>query len=107
MQRVAVIAKLKADSLERARELIEKGPPFDPEEFGFERHSVYLSDEFAVFVFEGDRVNALVRTIGASGTAAAALADWEPMLDGLPRLAADAYTWERDPDPSCAGAQGD
>ena len=43
MQRLAVIARLKPNTEKRATELIETGPPFDPDELGFDRHSVYLS----------------------------------------------------------------
>lgn len=107
MQRVAVIAKLKANTIERARELIEKGPPFDPEKLDFERHYVYLSDDHAIFVFEGARVNALVRMVAGSGTAAQALADWEPTLDGMPRLAREAYGWERTREAGWVGSYGE
>ena len=96
MQRVAVVANLKPDSAERARELVASGPPFDPDELGFERHHVYVSEERVVFVFEWARVNSLVRTMAQSGTEAhEALAAWEPLLDGLPQLAPEAYFWER------------
>ena len=52
MQRVAVIANLKPDMAERARELVASGPPFDPDELGFERHHVYVSEGQVVFAFE-------------------------------------------------------
>jgi hypothetical protein len=54
MQRLAVIAKLKPDAEERAIELIREGPPFDPEGTGFQRHSVYLTSEEAVFAFDDE-----------------------------------------------------
>jgi len=98
MQRVAVIANLKPDMAERARELVASGPPFEPDELGFERHHVYVSEDRVVFVFEGARVNALIRKMADSGTGAhQALAAWEPILDGLPQLAPEAYFWERSP----------
>ena len=96
MQRVAVVANLKPDSVERARELVASGPPFDPDELGFERHHVYISEDRVVFVFEGARVNSLIRTMAQSGTDAhEGLAAWEPLLQGLPELAHEAYFWER------------
>ena len=103
MERVAVVAKLKPGTGERARELIAKRPPFDPEKVNLERHTVYLSDDHAVFVFEGGRVNALVRMVSEAGTAAAAFAEWERILDGMPRLTREAYSWERNRDPARVG----
>jgi DNA helicase HerA-like ATPase len=98
MQRVAVIAKLKDGAAERARELVREGPPFDPDKLGFERHVVYVSDDEIVFVFEGARVGALVRTLAAAdGDVKNAFAAWEKLLDGLPRLGHEAFFWERAP----------
>jgi hypothetical protein len=51
MNRLAVIAKLKPGAEKEAEELVEKGPPFDPSGLGFERHSVYLEGDHALFVF--------------------------------------------------------
>jgi hypothetical protein len=94
MQRVAVIATLKPDKAERARELVASGPPFDPDELGFERHHVYVSEGQAVFVFEGARVNALVQRLADAG-GHEAFAAWEPLIQGLPQLAHEAYFWQR------------
>jgi hypothetical protein len=107
MQRVAVIAKLKPDSVEQAKTLLEHGPPFDPEALGFERHSVYLSDGHAIFVFEGAQVSALVQTIAAAGGEThEAFAAWERLLDGLPELAQEAFSWAR-PAPVGSAAWGE
>jgi hypothetical protein len=40
-------------------------------------------------------VNALVKRLGEAGGAQQALAAWEPLLQGLPELAHEAYFWER------------
>ncbi len=95
MQRTAVVAKLKPGSAEKARELIVSGPPFDPDALGFERHHVYISEDTAVFVFEGANVNALIKTLAETGGAQEAFAAWEQLLQGLPELAREAYFWER------------
>src|SRR3712207_6810708 len=75
--------------------------------FRSERHYVYLSDDHAIFVFEGARVNALVRMVAGTGTAAQALADWEPILDGMPRLAREVYGWERTREAGWVGSYGE
>ena len=96
MQRIAVIAKLKEGAAESARELLEEGPPFDPDALGFDRHAVYLSEEEVVFIFEGARVGSLIRTLSkAGGETRRAFAAWDPLLDGLPRLAQESYFWQR------------
>jgi hypothetical protein len=107
MQRVAVVARLKPGSAERARELIAEGPPFDPEAIDLQRHVVYLSDDVAVFVFEGGRVNALVRAVARGDTGTAAFAAWEPILAGIPRLVQEEFSWERAENPAWAGAWGE
>jgi hypothetical protein len=107
MQRVAVVATLKPGTAERAKELIAKGPPFDPEELDLRRHTVYLSDEVAVFVFEGGRVSALVRTLARTGHGSAAFAEWDTILAGLPRLVKEEFDWERSENPAWAGAWGE
>ena len=63
MQRIAVIARLKPEAEKHATELIDHGPPFDPDKLGFDRHSVYLSGNQVVFVFEGGRLDHLLHTV--------------------------------------------
>jgi hypothetical protein len=107
MQRIAVVAALKPGMGERARELIAKGPPFDPEALDLVRHSVYFSDDLVVFVFEGGRVNALVRAIARGGAGTAALSEWDPLLAGIPRVTREEFIWERSENPAWAEAWGE
>lgn len=95
MQRLAVIAKLKPDAEGRATELIEHGPPFDPNDIGFERHSVFLTGDHAVFVFEGGRLDQMLQGVIRNPSAAGALREWEQLLDGMPKVAREAYYWQR------------
>ena len=55
MSRLVVVVPLADGAKDRARELLDKGPPFDPNATGLERHSVYLTDHEAVFIFETPR----------------------------------------------------
>jgi hypothetical protein len=106
MERDAIIVKIKPGTMNRAKALVAQGPPFDPETLELERHTVFVSDDHVVFVFEGGRADALVRA--ASGAAgAAAFAAWEPILDGVPSLAKEEYRWERAEDPAWAGGWGE
>jgi hypothetical protein len=95
MQRIAVIAKLKPDSERRATELVESGPPFDPDKLGFERHSVYLSGDHAIFVFEGGRLDQLLHAVVKDPANLSAFGAWEPLIDGFPRVAREAFSWQR------------
>jgi hypothetical protein len=95
MQRLAVIAKLKPDAENRATELIEKGPPFNPRDIGFERHSVFLAGDHAVFVFEGGRLDQMLHGMIRNPSSAGTFREWEPLLEGMPKVAREAYHWER------------
>lgn len=97
MKQVAIVARLKDGVEPRAAELLEKGPPFDPSDRGFERHAVYLSATEVVFVFEGPEVDStLDDLIGEpfSWLLSAALKEWRPLIDGPPRIARVAFSWE-------------
>jgi hypothetical protein len=102
VQRVAVIARLKPDRAAEAAELIAKGPPFDPRAAGFERHIVFLAPDEVVFVFEGASLGPLVRFLSEASDPSV-LGSWEPLLEGMPRVAREAYVWVRPAEPFGAG----
>jgi hypothetical protein len=97
MNRIAFVARLKPGSEDQAAELIERGPPFDPREREFERHAVYLSAGEVVFVFEGQEVewilDEMVDELG--GGVPPALAAWQDLVEGPPRIARPVFEWER------------
>ena len=94
MQRLAVIAKLKPDSEERAAKLIEEGPPFDPSEIGFQKHFVFLASDQVVFVFEGGNLNELVAKARKDPSSTGALRSWEQIIEGMPHVAREMYSWQ-------------
>lgn len=99
MERLALVARLKPGSQSRAEELIAKGPPFDPQEGGFVRHSVFLSASEVVFVFEAHEVEWLVDALVGDPfqwMVAEALDAWRPLVEGSPRIAREKFSWERD-----------
>ena len=53
MKRMMIVARLREGTQAEAEELLDQGPPFDPEELGLERHAAYLTSGEVVFVFEG------------------------------------------------------
>ena len=95
MERLALTARLRPDKRDDAERLIREGPPFDPHDLGFDRHSVYLSAEEVVFVFEGGDVERLVSALANDPARAAAFAAWGPIVADTPRLAHEVYSWER------------
>jgi len=94
VQRLAFIVKLKPNSEARAAQLIENGPPFSPKDAGFERHSVYLTDDQIVFVFEGGKLDDLLSKVIRNPASAGAFGDWERIVEGVPRVAREVYSWQ-------------
>lgn len=98
MERLAIVARLKAGAEPRAAELIVQGPPFDPEANGFERHAIYLSATEVVFLFEAHEVESLVEELiddPFRWMVSRAIDEWRPLVDGPPRIAREAFFWER------------
>ena len=88
----AIVVPLREGSRAAAERLLAEGPPFDPEERGLERHTVYLSDEEAVFVFEW-RGSGSFEPLFAESAFWERLAVWHEHLAGPPRVAEPAYSW--------------
>lgn len=108
MEQIAVVARLKSGAEAQAAELLESGPPFDPEESAFERHTVYLSAGEVVFVFEGHDVEWLADALVSDPfrwDVQDAFARWRELVEGPPRIARPAYAWDRSATPAeAAGA---
>jgi hypothetical protein len=99
VERLALVARLKPDAQARAQELIAKGPPFDLQQGGFVRHSVFLSATEVVFLFEAHEVEWLVTAVVEDPfrwMVADALDAWRPLVDGPPRIAREQFSWEAD-----------
>jgi hypothetical protein len=99
LERLALIARLKPGTQAQAEALIAKGPPFDPQQIGFARHSVFVSATEVVFVFEAHEVEWLVTTLVEDPfqwMMIDALEAWRPLVDGHPRIAREQFSWELD-----------
>ena len=94
IERVAVVARLRPGSRERATEILAEGAPYELDAAGFRRHSVFLAELAVVFVFEGSGVEGLVRDLVDDPARSAAFSAWGPLLDGTPMLAREEYYWE-------------
>jgi hypothetical protein len=99
MERVAIIARLKEGSEQRAVELVEAGPPIDLIDTGLVRHSIYISPNEAVFVFEGHQVEWIVDELIDKPfhyDLQRALDQWRDIVDGQPRIARERFGWQLD-----------
>lgn len=98
MEQLAIVARLKSGAEPKAAALLEQGAPFDPEEHGLTRHTVFLSADTVIFVFEGHEVEWQVDQLISEPfqwDVSAAFDSWRDLLDGPPRIARVAYAWER------------
>ncbi len=98
MERLVVIAPLKAGQGPRAAELIAAGPPFDLAEIGIVRHSVHLSAREVIFVFDGHEVEWIVEDLihkPFQYELHSAFDAWRPIIDGSPRYAHELFSWRR------------
>jgi hypothetical protein len=92
-ERLAIVAKLRPGSRERAKEIVSAGPPYDLADAGFRRHSIFLSGDTAVFVFEGPNIHRLVSKLIANPASAGSFSVWAPLLAGTPTLAREEFSW--------------
>ena len=99
MKELAIVVPLKKGAEEAAATLLAAGPPFRPEEAGFKRHAVYLTDREALFIFEGSEVewslDDLIDDV-FHPLLQDALDRWGDLVDGSPRRARSVYSWTRD-----------
>jgi hypothetical protein len=93
-RRVALVVPLVRGSRDAVRALLAGGPPFDAQELGLDRHTVFLLDDEAIFVFEwrGDPSVEALLTDPVVGQHASA---WQEHVTGAPRIADPAYVWSR------------
>jgi hypothetical protein len=93
---LVVVAPLKAGSLERARELLDEGPPFDLEGSRFDQHEVFLTSDEVVFVFVGESASGGTLALAAEDPQVwRAAKAWGEVLDGRPRIARPVFSWKR------------
>ena len=96
MSTLVVVAPLKPGSLDRARELLDAGPPYALEDTRFDAHEVFLTQNEVVFVFEGETAAGETITFDADDPIIARTAQaWKECLQERPRVARAAFSWKR------------
>jgi hypothetical protein len=106
VERLALVGRLKNGSLERARELIRAGLPFDAKDRGFRRLFILVSATEVIFVFEGHQVEWPV--FGLEDTpwdwaVAEWREEWRELFEGPIRIAREAYSWDEESDRGVIG----
>ena len=85
-EQLVVAVPLGDGCTERARALLELGPPLDPATLGLTAHRVYLRDREALFVFTGPDVRKQVGKAMTSGTLWRAGLAWRDCIAREPRI---------------------
>ena len=107
-EQVAVVLPLRRGRLSQARELVAKGPPFDPAALGLRRHQVFLTEDEAIFVFEGRNVRTNFERLTRDPTLWQTGLAWRGCVGGRPRLSTEnprrsgepVFTWTAAGDPT-------
>jgi hypothetical protein len=105
-QRALVVVPLKEGSRERARELVDRGPPFEPERTGLARHHVFLLENQALFLFETDAGTRALEELLTEPDLWRSAEAWHEIVAGPPQIAEDAFSWVR-PVPGGEGNGGE
>jgi hypothetical protein len=96
-KRVAIVLPLRDGAAAAARELLEAGPPFDPESIRIERHEVFLTEHEAIFVFASPLGIEAFDPLLSDPRFWRGAAAWRKHLAGPPGLAESVYSWEHAP----------
>jgi hypothetical protein len=96
---LVVVVPLKPGLADRARELLAGGPPFELAETDFRGHAVHMTDGEVIFVFDSSGESATLALPAEDVALWQAAAAWREVMDGKPRVARLAFSWER-PEPS-------
>jgi hypothetical protein len=96
VERVVIIARLKPEGRDRARELIAEyeGGHHLPTEF--DRQAIFLAEGEVIFFLEGPDAEQKLRRIVNDPVRSTELGHWLPLFDGPLHAAPEAYYWERD-----------
>lgn len=96
MDRLVLVARLKPDSQERARELLAERRDPGALEAAFDRWAVFMSESEIIFFFEGRDVDKAVTAMLNDPVRSTAISPWLPLFDGPLHSAPEADFWERD-----------
>jgi hypothetical protein len=93
VERIVMIARLKPNARDRARELIEQAG--EDVSIEFDRQAIFLAEGEVIFFCEGPDAEATARSILNDPARSTAIGPWLPLLDGPLHAAPEAYYRER------------
>jgi hypothetical protein len=94
-QSIAVVVPLAEGRCDVVHEFLEEGPPFDPAAIGLEKHTVYLTEREAIFVFETEQGVEAFERILAEPELWDVVGPWEHCAGEKPLVATAVYDWHR------------
>src|SRR5215203_2063708 len=80
VETAAIVVPLRPGSRAEVEKLLRNGPPFDPSKLGLVRHEVFVSEEEAIFVFQG-LPSVFARRL-ADDSFWNAATEWRPLVRG-------------------------
>lgn len=92
---LAVVVPIREESRTAVRELVRRGPPFDPRNTELTRHDVFLTDHEVIFIFEVPPTGEIESVFNSRGLWSAA-EEWLEHLEGPARVAEPGYLWPSD-----------
>ena len=98
MRHFVVTARLKPGAAPEALELLRRGPPFDLEASGLERHMAFVGDDELVFVFEGEGAEEKTGRLLQASSVVDEAGPLGRLIDGEPSLPREVFSWERPPE---------
>jgi hypothetical protein len=96
MDRVVLVARLRPDALEGARERLAQEQTSPAVEGTFDRTMIFMSESEIIFLCEGREAEVSVRAILNDPVRSTKLGHWLPLFDGPLHRAPEVYFWERD-----------
>ena len=93
-KRVVVVLPIREGARGEVQELVDRGPPFDPEAAGLEQHQIFVTDHEVIFFFDAIDELAPQRIFGDQNVWAAASV-WGDVVAGPARIGEEAYAWAR------------
>ncbi len=92
-QCVVVVVPIKRKARDRVLQLIEAGPPFDPDALRLDRHHVFVTEREVIFLFEAEDARSAVEGLVRNPAVWKAAAAWKDVIAGRPRVADEGYSW--------------
>jgi len=96
MDRVVLVARLRPDARERARELLAEERATASSEGSVDRKAIFMSESEIVFLFEGPELEEWLRELFNDPVRSSDLGHWLPLFDGPLHRAPEVYLWKRE-----------